>query len=130
MGGVLSARTAAVVDAYLSGLGVELHAEAPIFRNRSGQQYLKNAFAEDFREVRTATFGHLERRQYSTSAVLAPEAIVGDASPEHLAHAMGNTLSSSNAMFETYVPVQMATVSQVSDARRKGRHRLRQENGR
>ena len=119
MGGVLSLHCSA-----------SLHAEAPIFRNRSGQQYLKNAFAEDFREVRTAALGHLERRQMlDIRRSGAVEAIVGDATAEDLAHAMGNTLSASNALFETYVPVQMATVAQVSDARRKGRRRLRKENG-
>jgi hypothetical protein len=129
-GGVLCARTMAILDAYLSTLGVELHREAPILRNRSGQPYLKNAFAEDFRDVRAALFGAGERRQmldFRRSG--AVEAIVGDATAEHLAHAMGNTLSASNALFETYVPVQMATVTQISEARRKGRRRLRQENG-
>jgi hypothetical protein len=128
-GGVLSARTTAVLDAYLGSLGVELMSDAPIFRNRSGQPYQKNAFAEDFREVRTALLGARERRQmldFRRSG--AVEAIVGDASAEDLAHAMGNTLSTSNELFRTYVPRQMNTVSQVFNARKLGRRRLREEN--
>jgi hypothetical protein len=127
---VLSARSAWLLDAYLSRLGVELHGGAPVFRNRSGDRYLKNAFAEDFREVRTALFGADERRQmldFRRSG--AVEAIVGDAAAEDLAHAMGNTLASSNALFKTYVPVQTATIVQVSEARRKGCRKLRSENG-
>jgi hypothetical protein len=42
-----------------------------------------------------------------------------------LAHAMGNTLSASNALFATYVPVNVTSLRAVMDARRKGRTRLR-----
>jgi hypothetical protein len=104
-------------------------ADAPLFRNRSGQRYLKNAFAEDFREVRAALFGSGERRQmldFRRSG--AVEAITGEASAEHVAHAMGNTLGRSNALFRTYVPVQYDTIKQVADARRRGRRRLRDGN--
>ena len=130
VGGVLSKRAAFVLDGYLAALGVDLHNNAPIFRNRSGDRYLKNAFAEDFREVRAAEFGPLERRKmldFRRSG--AVEAIVGDADSEDLAHAMGNTLSASNQLFKTYVPVQTATVLQVHEARKQGRRKLRQGNG-
>lgn len=130
VGGVLSARAAFVVDGYLTWLGVELHADAPIFRNRSGDRYLKNALAEDFREVRVAEFGASEcRKMLDFRRSGAVEAIVGDAGAEELAHAMGNTLSASNALFKTYVPVQTATIAKVADARMKGRRTLRKENG-
>lgn len=55
----------------------------------------------------------------------AGEAIAGDAQPAHLAHAMGNALSASNALFATYVPVNVATLRRVATARRLGRSRLR-----
>ena len=55
----------------------------------------------------------------------AVEAIVGGAKAEELAHAMGNTLSASNALFATYVPVNLATIRSVMEARRRGRRRLR-----
>ena len=42
-----------------------------------------------------------------------------------LSHAMANTLMTSDALFKTYVPVQEATIVQVTEARRKGRQRLR-----
>jgi hypothetical protein len=38
---------------------------------------------------------------------------------------MGNTLSASNALFATYVPVNVATLQSVMDARRAGRQKLR-----
>jgi hypothetical protein len=44
---------------------------------------------------------------------------------EQVAHAMGNTLSTSNALFATYVPVNVATMRDVMAVRRAGRSRLR-----
>ena len=38
---------------------------------------------------------------------------------------MGNTLSASNALFATYVPVNMTSIRAVMDARRVGRGRMR-----
>ena len=55
----------------------------------------------------------------------AVEAVVGEATPAALAHAMGNTLNASNELFETYVPVNAATVRAVFDARKKGRRAMR-----
>jgi hypothetical protein len=55
----------------------------------------------------------------------AVEAIAGGAKAEELAHAMGNTLSASNALFATYVPVNQATLRTVLEARRRGRSKLR-----
>jgi hypothetical protein len=42
-----------------------------------------------------------------------------------LAHAMGNTLSASNALFATYLPVNVTSLRAVMTARRAGRARLR-----
>jgi hypothetical protein len=55
----------------------------------------------------------------------AVEAIAGDATPAALSHAMGNTLSASNALFATYVPVNVASINKVFEARKKGRKALR-----
>jgi hypothetical protein len=122
VGGALSARAVAALAAYLGQLGVELHGEAYIFRNRSGRAYSKDTLGDDFRVVRAAEFGGLDRRQlmdFRRSG--AVEAIAGGAGAEHLAHAMGNTLSASNALFATYVPVNKASLSAVMEARRRGR---------
>jgi hypothetical protein len=60
-----------------------------------------------------------------SAAPVQLEAIVGGAKAEPLAHAMGNTLSASNALFETYMPVNVATLRDVMEARRAGRRKLR-----
>jgi hypothetical protein len=126
VGGMLNDRALAAIEAYLEKLGIELHGEAYIFRNRTGAPYSKDTLGDDLRAVRIATFGERDKRtlaDFRRSG--AHEAIAGEASPAALAHAMGNTLSASNAMFATYCPVNLATIRSVMEARRRGRARLR-----
>lgn len=127
VGGVLSSRAIAVLTAYLERLGVQLHGDAHIFRNRSGAPYSVDTLGDDFRDVRTAEFGELEKRTigHDFRRTGAVEAIVGGAQSEHVAHAMGNTLSASNALFATYVPVNVSTLREVMSARKIGRRKLR-----
>jgi hypothetical protein len=49
----------------------------------------------------------------------------GEATAEQLAHAMGNTLSASSALFATYVPVNVSSIRNVMVARRRGRAKPR-----
>ena len=139
VGGALSNRGLAALQAYLESLGCELLGDAPIFRTRgrakSGatggrpwqpQLYRSDILSKDFRSVRCAEFGDGETRtlaDFRRSG--AVEAIAGDATPAALAHAMGNTLSASNALFATYVPVNISSLRSVMAARRIGRTRLR-----
>ncbi|TMJ79635.1 MAG: phage integrase family protein, partial [Alphaproteobacteria bacterium] len=126
VGGALTDRALAALEAYIAGLGAELHGEAYIFRNRSGAPYSSDTLGDDFRDVRRLVFGDREQRtlaDFRRSG--AVEAIAGGAKAEELAHAMGNTLSASNALFATYVPVNQATLRSVLEARRRGRSKLR-----
>ncbi len=132
VGGALSDRGIAAIEAYLAQLPelerrrIEARGDAYIFRNRSGAPYSKDTLGDDFRSVRIAAFGERERRtlaDFRRSG--AVEAIAGDATPAALAHAMGNTLSASNTLFATYVPVNLTTIRSVMEARRRGRSKLR-----
>jgi hypothetical protein len=126
VGAVLSDRALAAVEGYVKVLGVELHGDAFIFRNRSGRPYSSDTLGDDFRDIRAALFGDAERRtlaDFRRSG--AVEAIAGGATAGELAHAMGNTLAASNALFATYVPVNLATLRTVLEARRRGRSKLR-----
>jgi hypothetical protein len=126
IGGALSGRALAAIEAYVAVLPVELHGDAFIFRNRSGHPYSSDTLGDDFRDVRHAEFGAADSRtlaDFRRSG--AVEAIAGGAKAEELAHAMGNTRSASNALFATYVPVNLATLRTVLEARRRGRTRLR-----
>jgi hypothetical protein len=127
VGGLLSARSLRLLSAYLEKLGVTLTGDAYIFRNTSGAPYSKDTLGDDFRTVRAAEFGPLERRMlgHDFRRSGAVEAITGEATPAALSHAMANTLATSNALFATYVPVTVATINQVAEARRKGRRKLR-----
>jgi hypothetical protein len=127
VGGVLSARSVRLLTAYLDKLGVEPLKDAYIFRNRSGGPYSKDTLGDDFRKVRAAEFGPLERRMlgHDFRRSGAGEAITGGATAEALSHAMGNTLSASNSLFATYVPVNATTIKSVFEARKKGRTALR-----
>ena len=127
VGGILSTRALWALRGYLETLGVDLHGDAYIFRNRSGARYSVDTLGDDFRDVRTIEFGPLERRTigHDFRRTGAVEAIAGGAKAEQVAHAMGNTLSASNALFATYVPVNVSTLRDVMDARRRGRSKLR-----
>jgi hypothetical protein len=127
VGGMLSTRALWALQGYLEKLGIELHGEAYIFRNRSGDRYSVDTLGDDFRDVRSIEFSPLERRTigHDFRRTGAVEAIAGGANAEQLSHAMGNTLSASNALFATYVPVNVATLREVMKARRAGRRRLR-----
>lgn len=95
-----------------------MHGDAYIFRNRSGARYSVDTLGDDFRDVRILEFGPLERRTIGHDFRRTGVA-------EALAHAMGNTLSASNALFATYVPVNVTTLRDVMAARRAGRRKLR-----
>lgn len=122
--GTLSRRAEAVLDAYLTSLGVEIAPAAPIFRNRSGKPYSKNALGDDFKTVREMVFGSEETRQladFRRSGTV--EARRGGASNETIGDKLANDFASSANLRKTYAPVDLATVRQVDAARRKGRNK-------
>ena len=136
---MLSDRALAALEAYLTTLDCEFHDDAPIFvtrgqykgstdggRPRQPHPYSKDVLAKDFRAVRAAEFGKGETRTLADfRRSTAVEAIAGDATPAALAHAMGNTLSASNALFAAYCPVNVTSLRAVMEARRRGRTKLR-----
>lgn len=127
VGAALSDRALAAVEAYVEVLGVELHGEAPIFRNRSGAPYSSDTLGDDFRDIRHLEFGPEETRtlaDFRRSG--AQEAFAGDARPADVSHAMGNTIGTSNALFAIYNPVNLASVLKVHEAQIRGRQKLRE----
>ncbi len=136
VGGALTGRSLRALYAYIDRLGCDLLGDAPIFRTRGHaagdgrpwqpRPYTSDLLSKDFRAIRALEFGEADSRtlaDFRRSG--AVEAIAGDALPAALAHAMGNTLSASNSLFATYVPVNVTSLRSVMDARRKGRTRLR-----
>lgn len=140
VGGLLCARTRRLIDAYLGTITPRPIAEARLFlsrgfmptgkggRPRSPAPMSKNKMVDDFQVVRAAEFGAGERRQMQDMRRSgAVEAISGGAGAEQLSHAMGNTLSASNQLFKTYVPVDITSIEDVRDARQKGREKMRRK---
>lgn len=120
--GTLSRPASRILDAYLSGIGVTLTPEAAIFRNRSGQPYSKDTLGDDFRAVRTIVFGEGERRtlaDFRRSGSV--EALRGGADAEALGAKLANNYAGSAELQRTYTPVDLATVRQVDEARKRGR---------
>jgi hypothetical protein len=108
---------------------VELTANALIFRNRSGAPYTKDTLGDDFRTVRNALYGKDDGRQLQDMRRSgAGEAIQGGSRAEQLSGKMANTLSASNRLFKTYVPVDVATVREVDSSREAARRKERTAN--
>ena len=99
VGGALNDRALAAVEAYGKFLGVELHNDAPIFRNRSGTPYSSDTLGDDFRDIRHLEFGPEEDRTLADFRRSGTqEAFAGDAKPADVSHAMGN-IATSNMLF-------------------------------
>jgi hypothetical protein len=136
--GTLSRWSEAILDAYLSKLGIELHAAAPIFWTRGGlttvkggrpwppRPYTSDRLGIDFRHIRALVFGPHDQRQIQDMRRSgAVEAVRGDAAPAKLSAKMANTIASSNRLHRTYIPVDVAVVRDVDEARALGRERNR-----
>jgi hypothetical protein len=54
--GTLSRRAESLLGAYLEGLGVELHDDAPLFRNRSGRAYSRTPSATILEQSERSSF--------------------------------------------------------------------------
>jgi hypothetical protein len=138
--GTLSRWSDAILDAYLAKLGLELHGAAPIFWTRGGRSaakggrpwpprpYTSDRLGIDFRHIRRLVFGPNDERQIQDMRRSgAVEAVRGDAAPTKLSAKMANTIASSNRLHKTYIPVDVAAVRDVDDARARGRSRTKPE---
>ena len=121
----LSPGTVELLEQYLANLGFTLPPEQPFIRNRSGHVYSKDTLGDDFRDVRAAVFPGDTRRLMDLRRTGNVEAVIGGAEPSQLSAKLSNTLSQSNQIFDTYSPVQLATVREADKAREEGRRRMK-----
>jgi hypothetical protein len=98
-----------------------------IFRTRRGNKYLKNAFSEDFRDVRAVEFPGDKRMMLDFRRSGAVEAVAGGAAPAQLSAKLANSIGQSKKLEATYAPIRVAAVRQADDARKTGRTRIRKE---
>jgi len=93
-------------------LGVELHGDAFLCRNRSGAPYSSDTLGDDFRDVRHVVFGPEETRTLADFRRSGAQERRSPGTPSPPA--------------DTYNPVNMASVRKVHEARIMGRRRLRE----
>jgi hypothetical protein len=126
--GTVSPRTERLVAAYIARLQVDLHPDAILFRNRSGNPYREDTLSDDFAALRELTFTGDRRRLMDMRRSGVVEAIAGDAGPLGLSAKLANSIERSNTLHKTYAPVDIEAVRNTDAARLKGRQRMRTEN--
>jgi len=132
--GTLTQWSEAILVAYVRHRGVELLRSTPLFwsrdvssgpkggRPRVGKPYSKDRLGKEFRHIRELVFGLDEKRQIQDMRRSgADEAIVGGISSEKLSSKLANTLSQSNRLHKTYVPVNLSAVRDTDQARATAR---------
>jgi|HubBroStandDraft_5_1064220.scaffolds.fasta_scaffold166785_1 hypothetical protein len=126
--GTVSARTERLVATYLAQLALDLHPDAILFRNRSGNPYRPDTLSDDFADLRELTFAGDKRRLMDMRRSGVVEAIAGDAGPLGLSAKLANSIERSNTLHKTYAPVDIEAVRRTDNARLKGRQRMRAVN--
>jgi hypothetical protein len=126
--GTVSRRTERLVTQYLDQLGVELHRDAILFRNRSGNPYRADTLSDDFADPRGLVFPEERRRLMDMRRSGVVEAIAGEAGPLGLSAKLANSIERSNALHKTYAPVDIEAVLNADAARLKGRRKMRARN--
>jgi hypothetical protein len=126
--GTVSERTERLVTTYLERLAIDLHPDAVLFRNRSGNAYRPDTLSDDFADLRELTFPGDKRRLMDMRRSGVVEAIAGDAGPLGLSAKLANSIERSNALHRTYAPVDIEAVRNTDAARLKGRRRMRDAN--
>ena len=135
----LTAWSEAILNHYVLKLPFTLTAETPIFwtrgykpgakggRPRPPRPYNKDRMSGDFAVIRQLVFGTKDTRQLQDMRRSgAGEALVGGATPHAISAKMANTLSHSNRLHRTYLPVDVATVRKVDELRVLGRKRTKE----
>lgn len=120
--GTLSKRTLRLLDAYLA---VEPTDVGAILRNRSGAVYSRFTMPDDFRAVAETLFPGDKRTLADIRRSGAIEMLAGGASPTDVSAKMANTIDTSNALQQTYQPVDLAAVRAADRSRIIGRARMR-----
>lgn len=135
----------AILVAYLKKLGVELLDTTPLFWTRGGRPvsrngvtgqwggdhggghhiparpYTKSSLNQDFRKVRTLTFGKDEKRQLQDMRRSGGvEGGAGGGSIEDQSNKMANTVDRNKQLRKTYNPVNMASMRRFDEARAIG----------
>jgi hypothetical protein len=122
----LSPWSQAILRAYITRLGVELHQHAPIFRNRSGSPYSKDTLGDDFRVVREAVDPADVRQLADMRRSGAVEGDAGGGSVTDQSNKMANTVAANNRLRKVYNPTNVVSARRFDEARVVGAKLLEQ----
>ncbi|RIJ16000.1 hypothetical protein D1227_06180 [Henriciella mobilis] len=117
--------------AYIDGLGVSLHPDAPIFRRHASKNARRRKaepwksptdFSTDFAEVRKHALGPEDTRKAMDIRRTANlEAALGGASPEDRAALLANSLDRNQTLDAIYTPPTLEAARRANRARATGR---------
>ncbi len=124
--GTLSRRAERLIAEYRCTLAIELHSDAPMFRDVRGNAYTTFSLDRDFRFVREAEFPGDKRRLMDMRRSGAVEANAGEVDALSLANKMANSVDRSSKLQDTYLPRRVAVVRIADAARQRGRRVLRE----
>ncbi|MEL7719142.1 hypothetical protein AAG604_03770 [Citromicrobium bathyomarinum] len=122
--GTLSSRTYALLLAYLKRFPPDGEGTT-LIRHRKNRPYTKDGLAADFRKIREKIFPGDRRALIDIRRSAAVEASAGNVDMNALAAKMGNQINTSRALQKTYQPVNLASVLEADEARKRGRRALR-----
>lgn len=130
--GTITKRTEALIRAYLKEVGYEVTPNAVLFRTKQGRPYRDDMLSEDFAEIRALEFPGDTRKLMDLRRSGTVEAVAGSDGQDFglkLSAKLANSINTSNEIHKTYAPTNLAPVIDVDEARKRGRRRLRSENG-
>jgi hypothetical protein len=122
-------RSLTLAECANDGRGTYFAPEAPIIRHRSGLPDTKDRLVKDFATVREKAFPGSKKRLQRLRRTGNVEAALWGAKPPALSAKAGNSIGTSNKLYETYTPVQLEAARQADQARAAFRRKWRKENG-
>lgn len=124
----LSAELARDLVAYLEAQQREEADETPILRQRNGEPYRsKDTFGDDFRSVRTVSFGDDTRQFLDIRRSANVEADAAGADKRTMGELLANGLAENRFLDQTYTPPTVAKARDVARQRLVGRKKLAAE---
>jgi hypothetical protein len=121
----ISHRTAALVNAYLSGVAFARVPGTAMFRSQDGTAFNEFTVSKAFARMRERVFPGDRRTLLDMRRSGAIEALAGSVDSGALGAKMANSIASARDLQDTYLPVDAAVVRRADEARLRGRTALR-----
>lgn len=119
----VSRQTERLLSWYLAKFyhGLDIAPGTVLFRTEKGMAFTKNRLTEIHAEMRVAAMLGDTRKLLDIRRSASTEALAGGVHGLGLSTMMANSLSQSNSLERTYLPIQIGKVRDIADARQEGR---------